>query len=71
VREVLETVRKISGENFPIDEQPRRAGDPPMLIARADRIRDRLGWTPRYDDLETIVSTALEWEKKLQARADP
>ena len=71
VREVLETVRKISGENFPIDEQPRRAGDPPRLIARADRIRDRLGWTPRYADLETIVSTALEWAKTLQARADP
>ena len=46
-------------------EEPRRAGDPPGLVARADRIRQELGWKPRLDDLDTIVRTALEWEKRL------
>ncbi len=45
-------------------EEPRRAGDPPSLIARAERVRSVLGWTPRYDDLDTIVRTALEWERR-------
>jgi UDP-glucose 4-epimerase len=69
VREVLQMVGKVSGKKLHIEEQPRRAGDPPMLIARAERIRDVLGWTPQHDDLETIVKTALDWERKLLARA--
>jgi len=69
VREVLQMVGKVSGEKLHIEEQPRRAGDPPMLIARAERIRNVLGWTPQHDDLETIVKTALDWERKLLARA--
>ncbi|MDH3932345.1 MAG: UDP-glucose 4-epimerase GalE [Chromatiales bacterium] len=69
VREVLQMVGKVSGKKLHIEEQPRRAGDPPMLIARAERIRDMLGWTPQHDDLETIVKTALDWERKLLARA--
>ncbi len=68
VREVLQTVEKVSGNKLKIEEQPRRAGDPPMLIARADRIRDLLGWSPRFDDLRVIVKTALDWESKLLAR---
>jgi UDP-glucose 4-epimerase len=62
-------VGKVSGKKLHIEEQPRRAGDPPMLIARAERIRDMLGWTPQHDDLETIVKTALDWERRLLARA--
>ena len=69
VREVLQMVGKVSGEQLHIEEQPRRAGDPPMLIARAERIRNMLGWAPKHDDLETIVKTALDWERKLLARA--
>jgi len=69
VREVLQMVGKVSGKKLHIEEQPRRAGDPPMLIARAERIRDMLGWTPQHDDLETIVKTALDWERRLLARA--
>ena len=69
VREVLQMVGKVSGKKLHIEEQPRRAGDPPMLIARAERIRDVLGWTPQHDDLETIVKTALDWERRLLARA--
>ncbi len=69
VREVLQMVEKVSGKKLHIEEQPRRAGDPPMLIARADQIRNMLGWTPQHDDLETIVTTALDWERKLLAQA--
>ena len=65
VREVIDAVQRISGRALTVLEQPRRAGDPPMLIARADRLRERLGWIPRHDDLDFIVRTALEWERKL------
>jgi UDP-glucose 4-epimerase len=44
---------------------PRRAGDPPSLVARSDRIRQVLGWTPRLDDLDGIVASSLNWERKL------
>ncbi len=67
VREVLRTVEKVAGQPLVIREEPRRAGDPPSLIARADRIRHELGWEPRLDDLEIIVSSALAWERKLAA----
>ncbi|MFZ5594127.1 MAG: UDP-glucose 4-epimerase GalE [Pseudomonadota bacterium] len=66
VREVLDTVQRVNGVPLTIHEQPRRAGDPPMLVAKADRIRATLGWQPRYDDLEFIVKTSLAWEKKLR-----
>jgi UDP-glucose 4-epimerase len=65
VREVLDTVQRVSGVKLDIREQPRRTGDPPALIAVADRIRGVLGWQPRHDDLEFIVKTALAWEKRL------
>ena len=63
-------VEKVNGTPLNIAEEPRRAGDPPELVAVADRVRSVLGWTPRYDDLETIVRTSLEWERKIAAR-DP
>lgn len=63
VREVLSMVERVHGQQLRITEEPRRAGDPPILVAAADRIRGVLGWTPRYDDLEFIVKTALSWEK--------
>lgn len=65
VKEVLEVVRKVSGVNIKADIAPRRAGDPEVLVSEANRIREILGWTPKYDNLELIVKTALEWEKKL------
>jgi UDP-glucose 4-epimerase len=65
VREVLQSVERVAGQPLTIREEPRRAGDPPILVARADRIRSVLGWQPRLDDLDTIVKTALEWERKL------
>ncbi len=70
VREVLETVEKVNGAALNITEVARRAGDPPELVAVAEKVRTVLGWTPRFDDLETIVRTSLAWEKKIAAR-DP
>jgi UDP-glucose 4-epimerase len=65
VREVLQSVERVAGERLRVVEEPRRPGDPPALVARADRIRQELGWRPRLDDLDTIVRTALAWEKRL------
>ncbi|RYZ65889.1 MAG: UDP-glucose 4-epimerase, partial [Proteobacteria bacterium] len=65
VREVLASVKRVSGRPLPVNEEPRRAGDPPTLVARADRIRTVLGWEPRLDDLDEIVRSSLAWEEKL------
>jgi UDP-glucose 4-epimerase len=65
VREVLAMVEQVHGEPLPVTEAERRAGDPPLLIADAKRIRQVLGWRPQYDDLQIIVGHALAWEKRL------
>ncbi len=70
VREVLAAVEKANEAPLNISEQPRRAGDPPELVAVAERVREVLGWEPRYDDLDTIVRTSLAWERKIAAQ-DP
>ncbi|HEX7369421.1 MAG TPA: UDP-glucose 4-epimerase GalE, partial [Rhodanobacteraceae bacterium] len=67
VREVLDAVGRAHGAPVPYVEEPRRAGDPPSLVAKSDRIRETLGWQPRHDDLDFIARTALEWERKLAA----
>jgi UDP-glucose 4-epimerase len=69
VREVLRMVESVGGKPLVIKEEARRAGDPPYLVAQADRIRAELGWHPRFDDLKEIVSSSLAWEKKLLAEA--
>jgi len=68
VREVIETMKRISGVDFTVEDAPPRPGDPPQLVAASERIRSALGWRPRYDDLPTIVAHALAWERKLQTR---
>ena len=68
VRDVLSAVEKANGEPLNIVDEPRRAGDPPELIAVANRVREVLGWTPKLDDLDTIVRTSLAWERKIAAR---
>jgi UDP-glucose 4-epimerase len=65
VREVLRMLEKVADKRLVIREEPRRAGDPAYLVARADRIRTELGWQPRYDDLEAIVSSSYAWERKI------
>jgi len=66
VREVLSSVEKIAGLKLDVREEPRRAGDPPSLIAKCDRVRQLLKWQPKLDNIDTIVRTSLEWEKRLQ-----
>jgi len=70
VREVLDAVAQANGQPLNIREEGRRAGDPPQLIAGADRIRNTLGWKPQYDDLNTIVRTSLAWERKLRLTSE-
>jgi len=67
VREVIDVVHRVTGVCFPVIEAERRPGDPAMLVARAERIRQFLDWSPRYDDLETIVADAWRWEQRLAA----
>ena len=66
VREVLNVARSVTGIDFPVSESQRREGDAPVLVADSSKIRKTLGWKPRYDDLDYIVRTAWEWEKKLR-----
>ncbi len=65
VREVVDAVTRVGGHALNVIELPRRPGDIPKLIACSDRLRQELGWTPRYDDLDFIVRTALTWEYHL------
>ncbi|BAU92205.1 UDP-glucose 4-epimerase [Methylorubrum populi] len=68
VLEVVEVVKRVSGRDFEVRLSPRRPGDPAQIIAGADRIRNELGWTPKYDDLDAIVAQALAWEDVLVKR---
>src|SRR5487761_755383 len=64
VREVVDTVRSVTGRDIPIRVAPRRAGDPAVLVASSERIRRELGWSPRYSDLKSIIQTAWTWREK-------
>ena len=64
VRQVITMCEKVCGQKIPLVEKPRRPGDPPALVAAADKARKELGWKPKYPNLEQIVSTAWEWHKK-------
>jgi UDP-glucose 4-epimerase len=68
VLEVIDAVKRASQTDFKVDLSPRRPGDPAAIVARSDRIRALLGWTPQYDDLDVIVAHALKWERELEAR---
>jgi len=70
VRDVISVVKKVSGIDFKVVEEPRRPGDPAMLVATADRIRELFDWTPRYNNLEKIVADAWRWEKGLYSRKE-
>lgn len=64
VREVISTCEKITGKKIPAVEKPRRAGDPPRLVASAEKTIRELGWKPQFPKLEDIVQTAWAWHKK-------
>jgi len=65
VREVIETVKEVSGVDFPVALAERRPGDPPEIVATGEKIREVLGWKPRFDQLDQIVAHAIAWEKHL------
>ncbi|MCX5807684.1 MAG: UDP-glucose 4-epimerase GalE [Proteobacteria bacterium] len=64
VNDVVGIAKKITGIDFPVENSPRRAGDPPALVADSSRLRSTTGWAPRHDDLEFIIKTAWDWERK-------
>ncbi|MBV9007874.1 MAG: UDP-glucose 4-epimerase GalE [Verrucomicrobia bacterium] len=64
VREVIDTCRHVTGADIPAIEKPRRPGDPPRLIAASEKIKRELGWHPRFENLEAIVSSAWKWHQK-------
>jgi UDP-glucose 4-epimerase len=65
VLEVIAAVKRASGKDFEVRLSPRRPGDPAQIVAKAERIREQLGWQPRLESLDTIVAQALAWERHL------
>ena len=64
VREVIEACRKITGHKIPVVEKPRRAGDPPRLIAASEKARRDLGWQPKFQNIDAIIDSAWRWHQK-------
>jgi UDP-glucose 4-epimerase len=64
VKEVIETIRSVTGKKVAAVESPRRPGDPARLVASSKKIMRDLGWAPEYPELETIVETAWQWHRK-------
>lgn len=69
VREVIDSARRVTGRTIPVEQCPRRPGDPAVLVASAEKIQRELGWNPRYNDLDTIIASAWEWHQKRYANA--
>jgi UDP-glucose 4-epimerase len=69
VRQVIDTIRNLSGVDFEVRQGPRRPGDPASIVANADKLRHDLGWQPKLDDLATIIGHALDWEREMLRRA--
>jgi len=65
VKDVIDTIKKVSNKDFKVDMADKRAGDPAMLISNNDKIKAKMNWTPKYDDLEVICKSAFEWEGKM------
>jgi UDP-glucose 4-epimerase len=64
VKEIIDLCREVSGRDIPVIERPRRAGDPPRLIAASDKILRELGWQPKHQDIRSIVESAWSWHLK-------
>jgi UDP-glucose 4-epimerase len=65
VREVVQSVERVTGRPLPVEELPRRPGDPPAVVADPSRIKTELAWAPKHDALDEIVRTAYAWESQL------
>lgn len=68
VQQVVDRVKAVTGVEFPVSYAPRRAGDPPAIVANSHKIRNTLSWRPDHDDLDEIVEHAYVWEQKLLTR---
>lgn len=68
VLDVIKAVERVNGAALPVKYGPRRPGDPPAIVAGARRVREVLGWQPKHENLDFIVETALNWERKLAQR---
>ena len=68
VREVIESARRVTGHPIPVEECPRRAGDPAVLIASSEKISRELGWKPEYTRLDDIIETAWKWHQRYYGR---
>jgi len=64
VREIVNAIEQVTGSAVPTVEEPRRQGDPPMLVGSAEKARQMLGWQPRHTDLEVIIETAWKWTQR-------
>ena len=69
VNEVIAAARRVTGRPITVQDEPARAGDPPVLVADATRARQALGWNPLYPDLDSILAHAWQWERRQQATA--
>ena len=67
VREVIESVRRVTGKAIAAEECARRAGDPAVLVASSEKIKQELGWRPKFAELDTIVASAWEWQQRRYA----
>jgi UDP-glucose 4-epimerase len=67
VLEVIESVRRVTGREIPVEECPRRDGDPAVLVASSEKIKRELGWKPKFGELDAIVASAWEWHQKRYA----
>jgi len=68
VREIIADMEKVIGRPLPVKEAPRRAGDPAVLIADSAKLKTALHWRPKNDDIQTIVRSALDWERRFNER---
>ena len=68
VREVIDSVERVTGRTIAVQEQPRRAGDPAVLVASSEKIKQELGWSPQHAQLDDIVASAWTWHQQRYAR---
>jgi len=67
VRQVIESARRVTGHPIPVIEEPRRPGDPAVLVASSDKIKSELGWKPNFPELDQIITSAWDWHQKRYA----
>ena len=65
MKEVIETMKKVTNTNFQVDITSRRIGDPAALISNNTKIKTKMNWIPKYDDLALICKSAFEWKNKM------